>query len=66
MQLKITSKEDRWRLFDFLKIDGDSLRQSPIAHDPNAVNYGESKANSDSKLSDPLMIKMVGIYERNV
>ncbi len=55
---QLTSEEDHQRTMDLLKIS--SLRQGADGNNPqaaNAANYDESKANSNLKLPDPLVLK---------
>ncbi len=53
----LTSEQDHQRMMDLLHIS--SLRRGADGDpkSPNAANYDESKANSDLKLPDPLVLK---------
>src|SRR5580658_6562295 len=56
--VQLTSEQDHQRTMDLLKIS--SLRPGADGNDPraaNAVNYDESKANSNPKLPDPLILR---------
>jgi hypothetical protein len=54
---QLTSEQDHQRMMDLLHIS--SLRRGPDGDpkSPNAANYDESKAGSDLKLPDPLVLK---------
>ena len=53
----LTAEQDHQRMMDLLHIT--SLRRGADGDpkSPNAANYDESKANSDLKLPDPLLLK---------
>jgi hypothetical protein len=56
--VQLTSQQDHQRMMDLLHIT--SLRKGADGrnpHAPNAANYDESKANRESTLPDPLVLK---------
>src|ERR1700744_4874347 len=54
--VQLTSEQDHQRMLDLLHISSIRRGADGDPKSPHAANYDESKANSDAKLPDPLIL----------